>query len=114
MNDPTGDFDLTTEAGREGALDALGQWFAEAIAATGGERAVASTIIARAIAAFYDIREAGDQPRGMFAGHFFMVDGVGLAASDRPVPWDELAMRVTPEELEVYLELFDQIERTVD
>lgn len=104
-------FDTSTEEGRELALDALGLWFTEALVAAEGDHGVAFDVMCRGISAFYDIREAADTPRCMYAGHFFMVDAVGLAYSDRPVPWVELSKRVMPEVLEAFQNLFDRAER---
>jgi hypothetical protein len=70
----------------------------------------AMQIIEEAIEAFYDIREAAGQPRGMYAGHFYMVDGVGLENTGRPVPWVELRARVGPERCEALAELYRRVE----
>lgn len=47
----------------------------------------------------------------MYAGHFFMVDAVGLDDSERPIPWHVLARRVDADRLEHLRELFDEAER---
>lgn len=104
--------DLTTAAARENALDMLGQWFADSLASANGDREAATEIITEAIKVFYDIREAAGQYRGEYAGHFFMVDAIGLDDSDRPVPWVELAGRISPKHLTIYHEIFDDVERT--
>ncbi len=102
--------DLTSPEGRERALDRLGVCFVEGLVAAGDDREAAAAHLLDAITAFYDIRESADQLRSMYAGHFFMVDAVGLADSDRPVPWQELARRVEPAALETFKSLFDEAE----
>lgn len=111
MAAPVDPADLTSPEGRERALDRLGVWFVEGLLATGDDRAAAAAHLRDAITAFYDIRESADQLRCMYAGHFFMVDAVGLDHTDRPVPWHELARRVDPARLEHYKTLFDAAER---
>ena len=105
--------DLTTVEGRELALDAVGRWFGEALVACRGDPERATGIITEAITTFYDIREAADQLRGIYAGHFFLVDGVGLEDSDRPVPWDLVRTEAAPEHAELYYQIFNQVEATV-
>lgn len=111
MDLPLPPLDLSTDDSRELALDQLGRWFTDALGSAGGDSERAAAIIALAISTFYDIREAADQLRGMYAGHFFLVDAVGLGESDRPIPWHELERRVTPEHLALYRDLFDRLER---
>lgn len=106
-------FDLTTGDGREAAFDALCEWFTQSLVAANGDRDVATDVITQAITSFYDIREAADQLRGIYAGHFFLVDAVGLDDTDRPVPWFELHRQVSSEHLEIYKDVFDRIERLV-
>ena len=104
---------LGTAEARERALDKLAVWFVDALVAAKGNLGRASEIIRDAIAAFYDIRESADQERGEYAGHFFMVDAVGIDESDRPVPWFELEKQIAPELLHQYQELFTDIEGSV-
>lgn len=113
MIKPNQSSDLSTNHGREDALDALGQWLTDTLASANGNREAATEIITEAIKTFYDIREAAGQYRGEYAGHFFMVDAVGLEDSDRPIPWVELSKRVAPEHLALYQEVFDQVEMAV-
>jgi hypothetical protein len=98
----------------EAALDTLGVWFVEALSNAEGNSARASQVIRAAISAFYDIREAADQERGEYAGHFFMVDAVGIDDTERPVPWVELEKRVGPEQMAKYEEIFEEIEPDVE
>lgn len=105
--------DLSTVDARENALDMLGLWLTDSLASANGDREAATEIITEAIKVFYDIREAAGQYRGEYAGHFFLVDAIGLDDSDRPVPWVELAKRAAPEQLALYQEIFDQVEATV-
>ncbi|MBT9557597.1 MAG: hypothetical protein IV100_16270 [Myxococcales bacterium] len=107
-------FDLTIADGREAALDALCEWFTRALVAANGDRDVATDVITLAIKSFYDVREAADQLRGIYAGHFFLVDAVGLDNTDRPVPWFELHRQVPSKHMDIYKELFDRIERSVE
>lgn len=109
---PIDPMQLTTPAGRERALDRLGVWFVDGLVAAGEDHAAAAAHMREAIVAFYDIREAADQLRGMYAGHFFMVDAVGLADTHRPVPWDDLARRVGADRLDAYRARFDAAERS--
>lgn len=104
--------DLCTDAGRERALDSLAPWLVDQVA--DADDVAATAAMRQAIVWFYDIRESSDQPRGMYAGHFFLVDGVGLDSSDRAVAWDLLAQRVTRERLDHLQALFDQAERAAD
>lgn len=106
-------FDLTSDVGREAALDALCIWFTTSLTAANGDRDVATEIITHAIRSFYDVREAADQLRGMYAGHFFLVDAVGLQDTNRPVPWFELHGRVSAEHLDIYKDVFDRTEAVV-
>ncbi len=111
---PVGLESLTTPAAREAALDALGRWFVEAVADAGADDDAARAAMEAAIASFYDIRESADQPRGEYAGHFFRVDAVGLDATQRPIPWDELRARVGEERAEELAEVFDEAEAAVE
>jgi len=104
---------LGTSKARETALDAIGKWFVEALLAAGSDRKLASDVIAHAIASFYDVREAAGQERGEYAGHFFMVDAVGLGDTDRPVPWELLGKKASPKDLELWQTLFDKVEPKV-
>jgi hypothetical protein len=104
---------LKTEEQREKALDDLGAWIVEALASAGTDKKNAKAIIEDAIKTFYDIREAAEQERGEYAGHFFMVDAVGIDDTDRPVPWQVLAKRVPEEAITMYNEIFDKAEREV-
>jgi hypothetical protein len=110
---PIGGKALGTPEARERALDKLAVWFVDALVAAKGNLGRASEIIRDAIGAFYDIRESADQERGEYAGHFFMVDAVGIDESDRPVPWFELEKQIAPELLHQYQELFTDIESSV-
>jgi hypothetical protein len=94
----------------EAALDRLGAWIVDALAEADDTQARA--VIATAISSFYDIREALGEPRQEYAGHFFMVDGVGFEAS-RPVPWTSLRARVGAARLDALTALFLEVERTV-
>ena len=102
---------LRTARAREAALDALGAWIVDVLAHA--EDAQAPSLIASAIAAFYDIREAAGQPRGEYAGHFFLCDGVGIDESDRPVPWEALRARIGIRRAKKLAALFGQVERDV-
>ncbi len=105
---------LTTAKAREKALDALGTWFVAALLAAGRDRKSASDVITHAIRSFYDVRESAKQERGEYAGHFFMVDAVGLGDTERPVPWNVLEKQATETELALWQKLFDTIEAKVD
>jgi hypothetical protein len=98
---------LRTAKGREKQLDALGAWIVDALTGVADDERVRG-VMRGAIAAFYDIREAADQERGEYAGHFFMVDAVGLGDTDRPVPWELLRPRVGDARLDRLSELFDE------
>lgn len=102
--------DLGGEAARERALDRLGEWFVEAVVGAGQDGEAVGVVMEAAVVAFYDIRESADQPRNEYAGHFFMVDAVGLDNTDRPIPWDALAQRVGRDALEWYGAIFDAAE----
>lgn len=102
---------LRTPAAREAAFDALGAFVVDALADADDARA--REVIAAAISAFYDVREAADQPRGEYAGHFFLVDAVGLDDTGRPVPWDALRARVGHARIEALTALFSEVEREV-
>lgn len=104
--------DLSTDAGRERALDSLAPWLVDQVADADDAAVIAA--MRQAIIWFYDIRESADQPRCMYAGHFFLVDGIGLDDSDRPVAWQLLAQRVTRERLDHLQTLFDRAERAAD
>lgn len=103
---------LTDAEGRERALDTLGSWVVSTLQAAQNDLAVRQTLHA-AIAAFYDIRASANQPRGEFAGHFFIVDAVGLGDSNRPVPWQVLAETVSQERLNRFSEIFDEVQGIV-
>ena len=105
---------LTTPEEREAALDTLAKWFVDALAGATQDGARATQVIRDAIGAFYDIREAAEQERGEYAGHFFMVDAVGIDNTDRPVPWVELEKRVGPDVMHRFEELFTEIEPDVE
>ena len=104
---------LTTAKAREKALDALGDWFVAALLAAGSERKSATDVITHAIRSFYDVRESAKQERGEYAGHFFMLDAVGLDDATRPVPWSVLEKQATESELALWQKLFDTIEAKV-
>ena len=104
---------LKTSKAREAALDAIGKWFVEALLAASSDKKRASDVITRAIRSFYDVREAAGQERGEYAGHFFMVDAVGLDDADRPVPWEALERKASPKDLALWQKLFDAIEPEV-
>jgi hypothetical protein len=71
--------------------------------------ASARAALAGAICAFSDVREAAGQERGEYAGHFFMVDAVGLDDTGRAVPWNVLRERVGEERLDELSALFDEV-----
>jgi hypothetical protein len=98
---------LDDEKGREELLDAIGAWIVDAL--DGASDDAARAAIAGAISAFSDVREAAGQERGEYAGHFFMVDAVGLDNTDRPVPWNVLQKRVGMERLGELSVLFDEV-----
>jgi hypothetical protein len=98
---------LRTDKGREKALDTLGVWIVKALEKA--DDAAARGVIAGAIGAFYDIREAAEQERGEYAGHFFMVDAVGLGDAERPVPWSVLQQKIGSERLDELSALFDEV-----
>jgi hypothetical protein len=102
---------LTTDEAREAALDTLGQWLVDELARKPDDGAHCTAAMTAAVVAFYDIRESADQPRGEYAGHFFLVDAVGLGDADRPVPWVELSKRVTSAQLDQLQQWFDVAER---
>ena len=99
---------LRTDKGREKALDDLGAWIVKQLEKADDDAARA--VIAGAIGAFYDIREAADQERGEYAGHFFMVDAVGLDNTNRPVPWQVLRKKIGDERLDELSALFEEVE----
>lgn len=99
---------LRTPAAREAALDALGAFVVDALVDADDARARA--VLTAAISAFYDVREAAGQERQEYAGHFFLVDAVGLDASDRPVPWNVLRERVGEARLAQLTALFEEVE----
>lgn len=105
------DVKLRTSAAREKALDVLGAWFVDAVAATIDDEARCRAVLRTAITRFFDVREAAGQERGEYAGHFFLVDAVGLDDSDRPVPGVVLGKSVTPAQYQRLLEWFDAVER---
>jgi hypothetical protein len=100
---------LKTGKAREAALDAIGTWIVAALLAAGADDKKARDVMTRAIRAFYDVRESGGQERGEYAGHFFMVDAVGLDDSDRPVPWETLAKKASPKDLARWEKLFEAL-----
>lgn len=102
---------LFDEEGRERALDSLASWTVSTLQAAQADDAAARETLKIAVEAFYDIREAAKQPRGEYAGHFFIVDGVGLGASNRPVPWQVLAETVPQEHLNRLSAIFEEVER---
>lgn len=55
------------------------------------------------------MREAAGQERGECAGHFFMVDAVGLDDIGRPVPWNVPRERLGEERLDELSALFDEV-----
>ena len=101
---------LGDPASCEAALDRLGTWVVDALAEADDARA--RDVIAAAISSFYDVREALGEPRQEYAGHFFMVDGVGFEAS-RPVPWTSLRARVGAARVEALSAIFLEVERRV-
>lgn len=103
---------LKSDSAREKALDVLGEWFVDAVAATIDDETKCREVLTTAITTFFDIRESADQERGEYAGHFFLVDAVGLDDSDRPVPAVELAKRITPSQQKKVLRWFEQAERS--
>lgn len=103
---------LKSDSAREKALDTLGAWFVDAVAATVEDEATCREVLATAITTFFDIRESADQARGEYAGHFFLVDAVGLDDSERPVPAIELAKRITPAHQKKVLAWFEKAERS--
>lgn len=103
---------LKSASAREKALDRLGVWFVDAVAATVDDEVRCREVLTTAISTFFDIREAADQERGEYAGHFFLVDAVGLDDTDRPVPAVELAKRVTPAQQKKVLRWFEHAERS--
>lgn len=103
---------LRTDAGREALLDELATWIVEELVGANDDDARAT--IRGAISAFYDVREAAEQPRGEFAGSFFQVDAVGLGASTRPVPWVALRARVGDARTKQLDAFFDEVESTVE
>jgi hypothetical protein len=98
---------LRRKKGREELLDAIGAWIVEALDGANDDDARAA--IAGAICAFSDVREAAGQERGEYAGHFFMVDAVGLDDTDRPVPWNVLRERVGDARIDALNVIFDEV-----
>jgi hypothetical protein len=98
---------LDDEKGREQLLDVIGAWIVTAL--DGANDDAARAAIAGAISAFSDVVEAAGQERGEFAGHFFMVDAVGLDESNRPVPWMVLRDRVGEDRVEQLSAIFDEV-----
>ena len=103
---------LADEAGRELALDSLAAWVVSTLQAAQDDASARQTLRV-AIETFYDIREAAQQPRGEYAGHFFIVDAVGLGESNRPVPWQVLAETVSQDRLDRFSALFEEAVREV-
>jgi hypothetical protein len=104
---PIDEAKLDDEKGRELLLDAIGAWIVDALASANDDDARGA--IAGAISGFSDVCEAAGAERGEFAGHFFMVDAVGLEESDRPVPWQVLRQRVGEERIDELSKLFDEV-----
>lgn len=102
---------LFDEEGRERALDSLASWTVSTLQAAQADEAAARETLKIAVETFYDIREAAKQPRGEYAGHFFIVAGVGLGASNRPVPWQVLAETVPQDHLTRLSAIFEEVER---
>ncbi len=102
---------LFDDEGRERALDSLASWTVSTLQAAQADEAAARETLKIAVETFYDIREAAQQPRGEHAGHFFIVDGVGLGASNRPVPWQVLAETVPQDHLTRLSAIFEEVER---
>jgi len=102
---------LRTDKGREKALDELGAWIALKLEKADDDAARA--VMAGAISAFYDIREAAGQERGEYAGHFFMVDAVGIDSTKRPVPWQVLRKKIGDERLDELSAIFEEVEPEV-
>ena len=102
---------LFDEEGRERALDSLASWTVSTLQAAQADEAAARETLKIAVETFYDIREAAQQPRGEYAGQFFIVDGVGLGDSNRPVPWQVLSETVPQEHLTRLSAIFEEIER---
>jgi hypothetical protein len=100
---------LRTAKGREKALDELGAWIVTKLEKADDDDA-ARAVMAGAIGAFYDIRESADQERGEYAGHFFMVDAVGLDDAKRPVPWQVLRKKLGDERLDELSAIFEEVE----
>jgi hypothetical protein len=98
---------LKSDKGREALLDTIGAWIVDAL--DGANDDAARAALAGAISAFSDVVEAAGQERGEFAGHFFMVDAVGLDESNRPVPWQVLRERVGDERLDQLSAMFDEV-----
>lgn len=101
---------LTDAEGRERALDTLASWVVSTLQAAPDDAAARETLEV-AVTAFCDIRTAAGQPRGGDAGRFFIVDAVGLGASNRPVPWQVLAETVSQERLDRFSAIFDEVEQ---
>jgi len=112
LNSPIPAAWLRDEAGRERALDSLAAWVVSTLQAAQDDGSARETLRV-AIGTFYDIREAASQPRGEYAGHFFIVDGVGLGDSNRPVPWQVLAETVSQERLTRFSAIFDEEQHRV-
>lgn len=98
---------LADGAGREKAFDALGHWFAAAVLAAPDD-ATAREVMRVGVERFSDIRESAGQPGGEYAGHFFMVDAVGLADSDRPVPFNVIR-DAAPDREDHLLAIFEDV-----
>lgn len=100
---------LGSARARELALDALADWFVEEVASAPDDEQVRA-VMRGAITSFYDVREAAEQERGEYAGHFFMVDAVGLDDTGRAVPWTRLRERLSEERMERLTALFEEAE----
>ncbi len=94
----------------EAAFGRLTTWIVDELAEADDARARA--VIAAAISSFYDVRQALGEPRQEYAGHFFMVDGVGFEVW-HPVAWKALRARVGAPRVEALSALFLEIEPTV-
>src|SRR5262249_24984196 len=68
---PLDEVKLDDDKGREELLDVIGTWIVDGL--DGASDDDARAVLAGAICAFSDVREAAGQERGEYAGHFFMV-----------------------------------------
>jgi len=102
---------LATPEQFEKALDLLCDFVVRELPACEGDEAREKEVLVRAIESFYDVREAADQERGEYAGHFYMVDGVGLDDSDREVAFNRLREIADAVTIVRWERLFDEAER---